>query len=418
MSEHTLQDIEEMSVDAPSVWACGEMVPRNDVVSVVVSAHAHNNKIKDHTFSKCSELNKVVLNEGVQRIGRNAFSYCESLEYITLPSTVAEIDNYAFQHCTKLKEIILNIGLKRIGTSALYNCTQLKEVVFHDGLERIGSGAFDSCKSLESITFPSTLTEIGKQAFVNCINLRKVQLHEGLAKIGVEAFNNCESLQSITLPSTLEHISDWAFNGCRNLNEVVLNDGIEMIKEGAFGGCRSLERIAIPSTVIEISDIAFRNCTNLREVAIHNEKMQIGRETFANTSLERFKLPSLSTRLKVIIQAGQRDIEAKIDDISEVEWRGGELVIPTVRREIEELWRGIESLAEVDYEKLDNIVRLVTYYEMKEATTLFELALWKARIDEADSTTPSSDRVEPANRDTCRNEVPGPVKEAIMQYLN
>ena len=104
MSEHTLQDIEEMSVDAPSVWACGEMVPRNDVVSIVVSAHAHNNKIKDHTFSKCSELNKVVLNEGVQRIGRNAFSYCESLEYITLPSTVTEIDNYAFQHCTKLKE--------------------------------------------------------------------------------------------------------------------------------------------------------------------------------------------------------------------------------------------------------------------------------------------------------------------------
>lgn len=32
----------------------------------------------------------------------------------------------------------------------------------------------------------------------------------------------------------------------------------------------------------------------------------------------------------------------------------------------------------------EGIVRLVKYYEMKEATTLSELALWKAKIDQTD----------------------------------
>jgi len=53
---------------------------------------------------------------------------------------------------------------------------------------------------------------------------------------------------------------------------------------------------------------------------------------------------------------------------------------------------------------------LIVYYEMKEAATLFELALWKARIDQADMSNP-------ADRMASRIEVPGPVKGTILQYL-
>ena len=71
---------------------------------------------------------------------------------------------------------------------------------------------------------------------------------------------------------------------------------------------------------------------------------------------------------------------------------------------------------EVDKEKLDKIIRLITYYEMKEATTLFELALWKAKIDQADE---ADDKVNNyiTNREACRVEVPGPIKDTILQYL-
>ena len=42
---------------------------------------------------------------------------------------------------------------------------------------------------------------------------------------------------------------------------------------------------------------------------------------------------------------------------------------------------------------------------------MFELALWKAKIDQVD------DVVELASRDAYRIEVPGPVKDTILQYL-
>lgn len=189
----------------------------------------------------------------------------------------------------------------------------------------------------------------------------------------------------------------------------VLNDGIKRIKASAFGRCTSLERITIPSTISEIEQYVFRGCTGLREVVIHNEGLQIEGKAFGGcTPLERFKFPRLSTRLDNIIQAGQRDIGAKMDDISAVEWRGGELIIPAIRRQERE-WEEMELIVEVDEEKLTKVKGLIVYYEIKEATTLFELALWKVNLDQQNGV--SVDRV------ACRIEVPGPVKETILRFF-
>jgi len=149
----------------------------------------------------------------------------------------------------------------------------------------------------------------------------------------------------------------------------------------------------------------------LREVIIVNDKVQIGETSFVGcTSLERFKFPNLSTRLDNVIQAGQRDIETKLDNIPAVEWRSGELSIPSVHQEIidDDGWE--EMSVEVDEEKLDKVKGLIAYYEVKEATTLFELALWNAKMNQVHDTSLS-------NREPCRVEVPGPVKDTILQYL-
>ena len=58
---------------------------------------------------------------------------------------------------------------------------------------------------------------------------------------------------------------------------------------------------------------------------------------------------------------------------------------------------------------LDQIVCWIRYYEIKKASTLFELALWKAKLDQEEA--------RPIDRMAYRIEVPGPVKDAIMQYL-
>ena len=62
-------------------------------------------------------------------------------------------------------------------------------------------------------------------------------------------------------------------------------------------------------------------------------------------------------------------------------------------------------------QRLDRIVHLITYYETRAATTQFELALWQTNMDQADD-------INPNNREAYRIEVPGPVKETILAYLN
>jgi len=62
-------------------------------------------------------------------------------------------------------------------------------------------------------------------------------------------------------------------------------------------------------------------------------------------------------------------------------------------------------------QSIDQIDNLIKYHEMKEATTLFELALWKAKMDQI-----VEDDVF-RTREECRIAVPGPVKDTILQYL-
>ena len=61
----------------------------------------------------CSELEAVILPEGVTKIGHSAFRYCEKLKEIIIPATVEEIGGLAFERCAlpeDVKQRILAIG--------------------------------------------------------------------------------------------------------------------------------------------------------------------------------------------------------------------------------------------------------------------------------------------------------------------
>ena len=55
-----------------------------------------------------------------------------------------------------------------------------------------------------------------------------------------------------------------------------------------------------------------------------------------------------------------------------------------------------------------NIETLISHYETKEVMTLFGLAFWKSKLDQAGCTA--------TNRNEYRVGVPGPVKDSIMMY--
>ena len=91
---------------------------------------------------------------------------------------------------------------------------------------------------------------------------------------------------------------------------------------------------------------------------------------------------------------------------SSVERRGSEIFVSAA---VLDVARGTNWNSTKQWQ-LGQISKSIVHYEMKEGLTLFELALWKAKIDQSDDTSP-------ATRSACRIEVPGPVKATILQYL-
>ena len=267
-------------------------------------------------------------------------------------------------------------------------------------------------KGVVSVRFDPSVTEVEREAFDSCIQLREVVLNDGLEKIGVGAFLNCTALQSITLPSTLFEIGCWAFGHCSNLQKVVLHEGLQKIVISAFRGCSSLESITLPSTLTDIGKFVFIECSNLREVELHENLQTIGYRAFHNcNSLERFTFPTISTRLNNVIEVETevnriRQLKNEIDNIRGymIRRRGSELFLPGTVIRGGSNWNTIKA-------SLDKIVSWIKYHEIKEGLTIFELALWKAKLDQVDDINPTS-------REEYRIEVPGPVKDTILQYLH
>lgn len=103
------------------------------------------------------------------------------------------------------------------------------------------------------------------------------------------------------------------------------------------------------------------------------------------------------------MQAGQTEAEIKINEMRElVEWRDGELSVLAVIFEEDAYWITVKR-------RIDQVVKLITYYEIKDATTQFELAMWKYNIDQADISNPTE-------RAAYRLEVPGQDRSRILFY--
>eukprot|EP00571_Detonula_confervacea_P011794 CAMPEP_0172298962 /NCGR_PEP_ID=MMETSP1058-20130122/1372_1 /TAXON_ID=83371 /ORGANISM="Detonula confervacea, Strain CCMP 353" /LENGTH=206 /DNA_ID=CAMNT_0013008257 /DNA_START=51 /DNA_END=668 /DNA_ORIENTATION=- len=150
-----------------------------------------------------------------------------------------------------------------------------------------------------------------------------------------------------------------------------------------------------------VGEGAFWNCAKLREVELKEGLQTIGEEAFDGcSSLESFTFPCIFIRLDNICSVNKIQIENMINEIPGVGRRGADLLISFEGMGGGENW-------ETHRERLCQICGLITYYELKEATTIIELALWKAKIEE--------ERVNIDNHETYCVEVPGSAKRAWIE---
>ena len=211
----------------------------------------------DPTWSGLADqVQRVVIEEGITSISRNAFKDFSVLWDVQIAQSVTLIENNAFEKCINLKTIDLHDGIqdiwgacflksglteitipksiKVIRISTFSGCEQLKTVVLHDEITEIESIAFQWCKSLEEITIPDRVTVIANSAFQDCSNLRKVDLGKGIVSIEMYAFGHCSSLEELVFPKNLDEIQNSAFIGCKKLNKLTFQGAATNISDVAF----------------------------------------------------------------------------------------------------------------------------------------------------------------------------------------
>ena len=92
---------------------------------------------------------------------------CPNIEVLDLSAaTCTEIPDNAFLGHRGLRKVVLPNGVKRIGRQAFFNCKNLQEVVLPSAVEIIEDGAFNGCTALRKLdTSRATLRNVGFAAF-------------------------------------------------------------------------------------------------------------------------------------------------------------------------------------------------------------------------------------------------------------
>ncbi len=84
-------------------------------------------------------IESFVFSEGTRFI-ENVFTNCQCLKQVTVPGTVERMDE-AFCDCESLERVELQDGIQRLGDYALFHCTSLKELRIPGSVKEFGEKA-------------------------------------------------------------------------------------------------------------------------------------------------------------------------------------------------------------------------------------------------------------------------------------
>ncbi|EJK49770.1 hypothetical protein THAOC_31321 [Thalassiosira oceanica] len=284
---------------------------------------------------------------------------------------------------------------------AFQGCINLAEVQFDERLEIIGASAFKGCTSLQQVVMPSGVTLLGEWAFSGCINLAEVQLNDGLQNIAPKAFHECTALRSVTLPSSVAVLGNGAFSYCTNLTEVIFLGGKGLLNRGFLElGLFSGQGVLNGGTLGMMAVFKGRNPFGRGYAVFHECPV---------TTIKISISQALSERMTSLPQECMVSIEGRIRDLSRLELtQDGHILacFPVITRVSDDEYDSVDvqDTNNQTAESLHQVLRLISFHELKESSILIELAMWKSSL------------VNDRDRADCRASVPDPAKSLIMEY--
>ncbi len=247
--------------------------------------------IPDMFLRMCTRQFRILLPEGLKRIGDWAFDTCRKLRGpLVLPDSVEHIGKGAFHDCAGLEgELHLPEQLLVLDDLAFCLCVRLTgRLELPQNLRELGEMAFCYCRMLEGkVSCPPKLKRVGERAFYNCLGLKPSKRFESILlrknsgreqnsfpiylspfqnRIEAEAFyGRTELTGELKLPASVEEIGDLAFYRCgRITGRLQFPSTLRSVGGGAFFGCTGLTgSLDLPESCASIGDAAFFGCTGL-----------------------------------------------------------------------------------------------------------------------------------------------------------
>ena len=270
-------------------------------------------KIETPWYSLRDEIKKIVISDGITRIGKGAFYNFDKVEEVSIPSTVTVIDDYAFSYCSSLENVEFPNGLTKIGDGSFRDAS-LKTINLPEGLVSIGS--YESLDGIYTVlNLPDSIEHIGRDAFSS--KLTEVYIGKSLKNIDGNPFTSCYDLRDIKVSSECDfYIKNNALFDSENKlvtyfkglieDTYYIPDGTVTIGEEAFSGSISswtsyrdehiIKNIVIPDSVKIIESYAFY-CTDLSSVQFGKGVEEINKASFKFNRIKTLSLPNSLTMI-------------------------------------------------------------------------------------------------------------------------
>lgn len=218
-------------------------------------------------YSNRTSIRKIVINNGVERIGNFAFVWCTNLKTVVWPTngSLKSIGKCAFAKDNLLESITLPNGLVSVGYEAFMDCSGATELVLPNTLKVIAYGAFANCTHVTKVYLPASVTTIGDFSFRGMFNLVRFTGGAGLVTIGAQAFEHDSKLSYFVITSKkLKKIGKGCFNCDFKLKTIYIKNTTKLTKKGVKGSLylSSVKKVKVKKSKVKKYKkyFTYRNC--------------------------------------------------------------------------------------------------------------------------------------------------------------
>lgn len=187
-------------------------------------------------------------------------------------------NGYLRKYNGKQSKVVIPNGVERIGYEAFADNMYMVSVEISQGVVRIEEGAFQRCRNLVEVIMPRSLRHIGMGAFARCSSLKEIEIPEGVTDIGCSAFLDCIKLETVNYNADrCRNIrSDGNYNYYTYCDYGNFYDDIYPV----FSGCFALKTVNIGEQVRYVPSELFRYSDIDKINVFRDGKLRIGFNAF------------------------------------------------------------------------------------------------------------------------------------------